>query len=246
MGMGGWRKWSFTVALLAGLCLSANATLVWDNFTSGRWSVGETLPDYNINNPQGWQDSQTVTVGSGLEVTDVRVSLNISGGWNGDLYGYLRHDDGVNPVGFIVLLNRPGYSGSGLGYGDAGFDITLSDVGAAGAIESYQSVGYSLNGNGQLTGTWQANTGDSFATAFGGIGLNPNGTWTLFLQDLATGDQSTLVSWGLQIDAVPEPVTWALIIFGGVLGIVWLARSKWVREQIAHCRAAITAWLDAA
>ena len=61
-------------------------------------------------------------------------------------------------------------------------------------------------------------------------GLNPNGTWTLFIADLSSGGQSTLVSWELDIAAVPEPVNVALGIFAGVFLVVTFARSQQVRK----------------
>jgi hypothetical protein len=52
-------------------------------------------------------------------------------------------------------------------------------------------------------------------------GLNPNGTWTLFLADTMPGGQNMLVSYSLEINAVPEPVTVALGIFGAFgLGVM--------------------------
>lgn len=36
-------------------------------------------------------------------------------------------------------------------------------------------------------------------------GMNPNGSWTLFVADLSVGGQSTVTAWGLDITAVPEP-----------------------------------------
>jgi hypothetical protein len=51
-------------------------------------------------------------------------------------------------------------------------------------------------------------------------GLNPNGTWTLFLADASGGAISTLESWGLDITgtaAVPEPSS---IIEGGLAALV--------------------------
>ena len=77
-----------------------------------------------------------------------------------------------------------------------------------------------------MQGTWQANDGaSSFAQTFGG--LDPNGTWSLFLQDRATGDQSQVTSWSLQIQAVPEPTTWALIGFGVIFaGGVMVKRAR--------------------
>ena len=62
----------------------------------------------------------------------------------------------------------------------------------------------------------------AFLSSFNG--LDPNGTWTLFIADVSGGDQSTLVSWELDITAVPEPVTVALGIFGGLFAFLGAAR----------------------
>ena len=82
-------------------------------------------------------------------------------------------------------------------------------------------------------------------------GLNPTtGTWSLFLADMSGNHQSQLLGWGLTIDVVPEPITWALVGFGGLLGIVGLARTRpvrnWVRNRMEHWKVAVNAWLDAA
>jgi hypothetical protein len=59
-------------------------------------------------------------------------------------------------------------------------------------------------------------------TSFNGItGSDAAGQWTLFLADLAAGDQSTLVSWSLDITTVPEPSALAL----GAMGVLVLAVS---------------------
>lgn len=49
-------------------------------------------------------------------------------------------------------------------------------------------------------------------SAFGG--QDPNGTWTLFFADNSPVGQTTVNGWSLDITAVPEPVNWALGIFG--------------------------------
>src|SRR5439155_240043 len=91
----------------------------------------------------------------------------------------------------------------------------------------------SFNGSGQLTGIWQADgrsidpssSPSSFDSA-GRIGfnsytnMNPNGSWTLFFADMSAGEQSQLVSWELDISAVPEPVNVALAIFGGLAATI--------------------------
>jgi len=56
------------------------------------------------------------------------------------------------------------------------------------------------------------------------LGLNPSGSWTLFLADVdGGGAQATLMNWGL-ILMVPEPASAGLIVLG--LGFLMLRRSK--------------------
>src|SRR5205823_2621880 len=93
------------ILLLSGLTVwvscAAHATLYSYDFTSG-FNNGGVIPD---GNPAGFSDTRNIDLGalpSGTtsEITDVNVRLNISGGYNGDLYGYLVHSSG-----FAVLLN---------------------------------------------------------------------------------------------------------------------------------------------
>ncbi len=59
--------------------------------------------------------------------------------------------------------------------------------------------------------------------------LSPNGTWTLFLSDLANENVSTLVDWGFEFEVVPEPATLQfLATFGGlaVAGAWWRRRAR--------------------
>jgi subtilisin-like proprotein convertase family protein len=208
-------KWN-TLVLSASLlgAVSANATLL--NLASG--TLNATIPDANVN---GYQSTLNFNDSYYNNVLDVNVKLNISGGYNGDLYIYLTHDSG-----FSVLLNRSGRTAfNSFGYGDAGFNITLDDS-ASTDIHAYGG-----NGGAQLTGTYQPDARNSdpatviqlaprnaFLNAFNG--LNPNGTWTLFAADMSGGDVSTLVSWELDITAVPEPTTVALGLFGGACALI--------------------------
>lgn len=212
-----------TTTVLLALAGAAHGSVVYDQTNSTGFANSGYVPDNNLS---GWQNSQTVSgLGSGLVITDVRVGLNISGGWNGDLYGYLRYEPIGGATGvLLMLLDRVGDPGTSGGYGDTGFSVMLSDAGAH-PIENYQSFSYSTSGSGQLLGTWQANDGSAtFAGTFGS--LDPNGTWTLFLADRATGDQSLVTSWSLEIGAVPEPTTWALLGFGAVFVGAGVAR-RW-------------------
>jgi subtilisin-like proprotein convertase family protein len=144
-------------------------------------------------------------------ISDLNVFLNITGGWNGDFYACLSHGSRS-----AVLLNRTGRSsGDAFGYGDTGFSGVKLDDQAGADIHLYQSVAYTLD-NGRLTGSWQpdgrtadpqgvlaTNSRISLLESFNG--RDPNGTWTLFICDMAGLFQSTLVSWGLEITAAPEP-----------------------------------------
>lgn len=219
------KKTLFTGLVIVALAGAAHATLYTYDFSTGL-ANGGVIPD---GNTAGWSDTRTANLaadfgplpsGTTTEITDVNVHLSISGGYDGDLYGYLVHSSG-----FAVLLNRAGRtSGDSYGYGDVGFNLTLDDTGTYGDIHTYQNVsGFGtkiVNGS-----SWQPDARNvdpatvtdlssrsaylsSFNTA------SANGTWTLFLADLSSGETSTLVSWGLDISVVPEPTTWALIAFG--------------------------------
>jgi subtilisin-like proprotein convertase family protein len=212
----------------------AQATLI--TYNSG--DLNSAIPD---GNPVGATFSDTVS-GSAGSIENVDVNLDISGGYNGDLYGYLVYNDGGSST-MSVLLNRVGATASNpAGYSDSGMDVTLSGVGVN-DIHLYQNFSTSYNGSGQLTGTYAADgravdpsTATSSApqtaglTVFNGLS-SANGTWTLFLADMSVGGQSTLVSWGMDISVVPEPVTWALIGFAGILGAVKLRSFKAARKN---------------
>jgi len=186
-------------------------------------NVNSTIPD---GNPVGLVSTTTVS-GLANVISSIQVNLDITGGFNGDLYAYLLGPQG----GFAVLLNRVGMSSSNaFSYSDAGFNITLSS--GSQNIHFYQDVTNTLGG--QLTGTWApdgrnispGSAPNIFDTAATSANFDlfastiPNGDWTLFIADLASGGgQTTLVSWGLTIVTVPEPQTWMLIAggFGALL-----------------------------
>jgi hypothetical protein len=218
-----------SLALIVGW--TAQGGIIYSSFANGG-----NIPD---GSPVGSAGAATVS-GYLPTISDISVTLNISGGYNGDLYGYLSYDGKLLP-----LLNRVGM-GTGstsdptyyFGYGDAGFNnVTLADSGSVN-IHNY-------GGNGVPTGTYAPDSGGlTFAGTFGG--LNPNGTWTLFLADLSSGGgQSQLTGWSLDITAVPEPANVALGIFAGIVVLVIIARTRPVRNRIHHWRAAVRHWIDA-
>lgn len=199
------------------LCLTAPvvASLYDETFN---FSPNLAIPDNNLS---GLALNVPIT-SQILFIENVEVTLNISGGFNGDYYVYLRHET-AGGTGFSILLNRVGRTSSNPdGYPDAGMTVTFSGS-AVNDIHTYRSV--TNPGGGPLTlGTWTpdgrnvnpANVLDTdarTATLDSFNGLNANGTWTLYLADVAALGQGTIVSWSLHIQGVPEPATFV----GGAL-----------------------------
>jgi subtilisin-like proprotein convertase family protein len=220
---------SIAPAVLAlALCASAHGGLYTYNY-----GVNGAIPDNSII---GLTDAHAIS-GLNSPITDIQVTLNISGGFNGDLYGYLRLND--SPL--VVLVNRVGVtSGNPDGYANSGMLVTLS-ASAANDIHFYQNYSPAYNSSGQVTGNWQADGRTSpLDTSRGSLssfnGLDPNGTWTLFFADRSAGDQSTLVGWSLDITTVPEPVTVALAVFAALAAIVKLL--SWCRKSALASSAA--------
>jgi subtilisin-like proprotein convertase family protein len=220
------------VSMLCGAAMVAATGSAWAQSTTvtNTFVVNKTIPDGSAS---GVSDTHHLDfTGQNLfKITDLQVTLNISGGYNGDYYAYLVHDSG-----FAVLLNRPGRtSGNSFGYSDSGFNITLSDN-ASHDIHNYQDQQNFAGG--LVTGTWSpdgrhfdpslvldTDQRSAFLSSF--VDGDPSGDWTLFLADVDFGDQGTLVSWTLTVTAVPEPSTYALMglgLGGLVLGRKWRKR----------------------
>ncbi len=208
-----------TFALLATTGLTSAATF------SGSWNsgftAGTTVPD---GSAAGWSDVRSLPIPADHVVTDVNVSISLTGGWNGDLYAYLTHP---NAGGVAVLLNRPGRTaGNALGYSDSILTITLDDTAANGDIHTYQSAsGYAtLIGNGS---PWQPDGRTASPFLVNGTeprtamlstfnNISPSNTgWTLFIADLASGDVSTVASWGLTVTTIPEPGSMLMVLLAG-------------------------------
>jgi len=220
----------FSFLLVFCFCLSASrvqADVGPPNTFSFSWNSGfqngNVVPDASAS---GWGDTRTLSALPG-PILDVNVTLSLANGFNGDLYGYLMHDNVL-----VVLLNRIGVSsGNSFGFGNGGMTVTLDDAAAV----DIHSVG-SLTGPG-ISGTFQPdgrnisplsspalfdlaarqNNGSPLALL---NGLDPSGDWTLYLADFSSGYQTTVTSWGLQLVVVPEPGTLSLLAVGGILALL--------------------------
>ncbi len=71
------------------------------------WNGSQVIPD---NNPSGVALPFTLT-GQALSIANLTVTLDLMGGYNGDLYAYLTHGDE-----YAVLLNRVGMGSANTGF----------------------------------------------------------------------------------------------------------------------------------
>lgn len=155
-----------------------------------------TVPD---DNPVGIVDTRNITFDAAAVITGLEVRLNLTGGWNGDLFASLVHDSG-----YAVLLNRVGNTAlDPAGSGSSGMTVTFSDSAST-------DIHTGIPGSGVVTGTWQPDaravdpsvvTDTSPRTAFlSSFNEAPvQGNWTLFLADMAASDTSILAGWGLTV-----------------------------------------------
>jgi subtilisin-like proprotein convertase family protein len=203
------KMYSKKVILAAALFVTAAASAMVPGTISESWSGAQIIPD---NNASGVAFSFNVAAGGPLLVTNVAVSLNIAGGWNGDLYAYLSHGSG-----FSVLLNRVGRTaGNSAGAGVSGMNLSLSD---SYLTDVHTAANNPLTGNfapdGRFVNPFNAvdiDARSAFLSSFNN--LDPNGTWTLFFADVAPLAVSTIQSWTVNVGVatpVPEPGVAALL-----------------------------------
>ncbi len=235
--------------LFIALALVSLGERSWAQITldSGTQTVNSVIPDNDLGGI-----AETVSLGSSIvSISDVQLTLDIAGNssyqpWNGDYYAYLVHGSG-----FAVLLNRVGVTSASnpndFGYGDTGFDVTFSSAGSD--IHNYQSGAYTLNSDGQLTGTWgvdgrssnpaSVNSSDprtALLSSFDGTGSA--GDWTLFIADVSPGGIGNLVSWDLQVEgqgvtnSAPDNFSTMWLLALGVSALALVRRQKSVCQAI--------------
>ncbi len=196
--------------LLCGLMvLKMTVVTHGQDLIDSNWTVNAAIP---AGDPVGVAFSQAIQNPSSDPIASVDVTLDISGGYNGALYGYLVLQDGDGNTATEILLNQVGTTTvNPFGSDGAGFDnITLSDTGTAnGSIHDATGV---------PAGVWLPDSPNTLDGTFGG--MTADGTWTLYLADLDAGTPTpTLVSWGVDVNlaSVPEPTSGWLAGFGLLL-----------------------------
>jgi hypothetical protein len=204
-------KFLILLAVWAGLP-AAQATLSWS------WSGSAAIPD---NSPNAGAaagiyissaDSQLSGILNPTVSAIASVGFTISGGWAGDYTVVLQHVDATGGGSQSVTL----------------FSLLLGGAAANGGFSSFQldatggtadaTFGASASSTANLTGTYNLN----FGTTFNNVA--PTGDWILYVTDSQGLNQGTLTGWSLRLEVVPEPISVALPIFGGVLLVTGLAR----------------------
>ncbi len=187
--------------------------------------------------------SEKTVQGLPAAIASVQVQLHLAPRdnqpmFNGDLHVTLSHG-----LGYAVLLNRTGRrEGFGAGYGDSGFQVTLSDDAPAdihtyriAATGSHTTPLSNTDVPSALTGVWQPDgrSADPFLVVINSnrdamlssfAGLDPNGLWTLHVSDLSQNGLGQVVDWGLQFTLVPEPAPAALLATVALASLAALRR----------------------
>ena len=197
----------------------------------------------------GYANMQTITT-LPTAVQELRVRLTVEGGVggmiNGDLYATLSYQvsAGAPITAYAVLLNRPGRDagvGDADGYFDNGLNISLGATGPD--VHTYQLQ--TVPGVGSpLTGRWAADGRDADPNDVvvgtprtAGLdafqGLNPNGVWTLYVEDTMPGGVARLTGWGLEWTpvAVPEPQALGCVVGILLMGSALCLRRRWAQAS---------------
>lgn len=200
---------SLPCMLRSGLIAAAVAS--WAAFAGA-----ETVCDPNPSSiPDGTGAAErTLTVpapSSTSTITAVRLSIQCSHPWVGDLIVSLRHPSGTE----VLLLDRPGIPSVGFpgpwGCGGDQLDVTFDDAAALDAETTCNATGVAIAGPRRPAAPLAAFTG-----------LAPQGTWTVTVMDAVGGDAGTLASVCLEVVAAPSTVCAADIDHSGsVDGSSW-------------------------
>ena len=156
---------------------------------------------------------------AGDKLVGVTIGLNISGGYNGDYFAFLRSPNGT----VVTLLNQPGSDMFGSPASGFGNGTANSFVLSSAASQNIQSVDGTY-GQAMLGSFSAAGDLNAFGTA-ANPAADANGSWELFIDNLGSGGGSgKLTSWTIneQVVAAPEPpfvVAGLLLVAGGLAAI---------------------------
>jgi subtilisin-like proprotein convertase family protein len=183
----------------ASICPGGNAKLEilssLSDVTTSSGTISVAIPD----NAAGVATNDITVAGFAGTVGAIRVNLNITHTWDGDLRINLRAPNGT----ILNLVNARG------GSGDNFVNTTINSVSGtslASGTAPFTDVFVADAANAVGIAPFVSNT-----TLFSNLFSTPNGTWTLAITDHAGGDVGTLTSWSITlvpIGSTPIPATW--------------------------------------
>lgn len=160
--------------------------------TTFNFSTGDTPAEFcatpGLPIPDVGTTSTTLNYPEDGTILDLNLYIGAAHTWVGDLTFTLS-----NGATSVTVVDRPGQSGTGFGCSGDNIDATLDDEGPDGPVENQCANNPALFGS---------PTPNNALSAFDGESIN--GTWTLTIQDSASGDTGTLNEWCL-IPSVSVP-----------------------------------------
>lgn len=202
---------TFCVAAVVCCTHQGEASIEWDS--TPNITIPDNMPNAGAASDIYIQSSDPKLSGfAHPSVTSVAsIVFTINGGWDGDYTLVLKHTDGGVSESVTLFSSLLGGAAENSGFNNVNLN---------------SSANPSISTAVSSTSTAVVNGG-----TYGGINFSPfqniapTGDWILYATDDHAGDQGILASWSLNLNVVPEPVDTALEIFGGVTGVLAVARS---------------------
>ncbi|MEX1309945.1 MAG: S8 family serine peptidase, partial [Candidatus Sulfomarinibacteraceae bacterium] len=159
-----------------------DVSIVFDNVE--RWLLCSS-PALAI--PDNGSAFDIASVSESLNLTDLKVHIDASHTWVGDLIFTLEHIGGAT----ATLIDRPGVPATTVGCGEDDIDVVVDDQGT-GDIESQCDIGPAISGY-RIGG----DPPSSVLSAF--IGEDLGGDWMLTVSDNELQDTGSLLNWCLDV-----------------------------------------------
>ena len=133
----------------------------------------------------------TLTIDTTGDIDDLILYLNIAHTYVGDIIVDLEHVDTNTSV---QVMNRPGSNEIALGCSSNNIGVFLDDSATVAVEDGCENVG----GNNISPALFGNLSPDNPLSAFDGEDLS--GDWTIFVEDVVSGDAGTINAWCIFVD----------------------------------------------